>query len=236
MRKFLLSSSLTLAVLFLASTTYAISHLGEAWVDWTSLKFTGVPVTAVTEAFQRHEISINSSTLVGEVFRDWRDHTANHTVPQFATLLNSADANRLYASINTFGSNDGSIYSYTAVERDGSFTPLKTGDLTISIDYTLRQSGVPSSQDNFSSESAVILDFYRGDRATVTNFSGDSMQTGTVSRTAPVEKGESLFFGVSVGVNTFSVPLPDMLWPTLAGMIGIAFLAEWRRRQTSLTR
>lgn len=37
------------------------------------------------------------------------------------------------------------------------------------------------------------------------------------------------------GEASGTVPVPDMLWPTLAGLIGIAFWAERRRRQARLT-
>jgi hypothetical protein len=54
------------------------------------------------------------------------------------------------------------------VSWGSSFTALETGNPTVSIDYTLRQSGLPSLQDSFSSSSIVDLSFYRGDRAVLT--------------------------------------------------------------------
>jgi hypothetical protein len=218
-------------LLFLAPPTYAISHLGEASVDWNSLKFSGVPVT-VTDMFQRHSIDSSASLSRAVEFQEWRDHTLTQTVPQFATLRNSADADWLYASINTFGSGEG----FTSVERGGRITPLETGDLTVSIDYTLSHSGVPSSQDNFNSLAIVDLTFQRDEGTALGSELGDGILAGTLSRPAPVKSGESLFFGIRVGADTRSVPLPDMLWPTLAGMLGIAFWAERKRRHERLMR
>ena len=213
------------ALLFLAPPSYAISHLGEAWVDWNSLKFSGVPVT-VTDMFQRHSIESSTSPPTIIEFKDWRDHTLTQTVPQFATLRNSADADRLYASINTFGSGEG----FTSVERGGRITPLETGNLTTSIDFNLRQSE-PIPQ-GIESVPQTGIHFFRDLEITENRLGSEiSNVCCQQSFTLPVERGESWFFSVDARVRTTSVPLPDMLLPTSLGLIGIALWVERRRRQ-----
>lgn len=241
MRKSPLLSSLTLGLFLLVPSAHAVNYTGEAWLDWTSLKCSGIPIT-MTATNQTHNVFIHPNSVQSEFFEDWRDHITTLTVPQGATAVSAADSSRLYASFGTFGSGAGN----DSVERVGVFSATDTGNLTISIDYTLRTIDVSSLQSNLYSWTGVGLRLYREnttpieDHGILNASSRDSVLGGTLSVTQSYQRGAIGSFVATAhaltDVRGSSVPLPDMLWPTLAGMIGIAFWAERRRQQARLTR
>lgn len=241
MRKSPLLSCLTLGLFLLVPPVHAVNYTGEAWLDWTSLKFSGIPIR-MTETNQTHNVFIHPNSVRSEFFEDWRPHTTTLNVPQVATAISAADSSRLYASFSTFGSGTG----HSEADRVGVFSAMDTGQLTVSIDYTLRTIDVSSLQSNLYSWTGVGLRLYREnttpieDHGILNASSRDSVLGGTVSVTQSYQRGAIGNFVATATVLTdvrgSSVPLPDMLWLTLAGMIGIAFWAERRRQQTRLTR
>ena len=125
--------------------------------------------------------------------------------------------------------------------RAATFTAVDTGRLTISIDYTLQHVGVLTPPGGFSASESVYLHL-AGDtfndstsRSLSSILLSDGKETGILSLTGPYKNGELGFFITEALANgssgVSSVPLPDMLWPTLVGMIGLAFYVERTRRK-----
>lgn len=239
MRKSPLLSSLIVALFLLVPPVYAVNYTGEAWLDWTTLEISGIPIT-MTAPRQGHIVTI--APVTGPIirqdhqFQDWRDHNATLSIPQVATAFSSADAERLYTSFGKSGSPAGQA----EVFRDSRFTAMDTGNLTISIDYALQHNGVEVLQDSIGSAN-VFLQLGRdqspllADRGELVSTSGDRIETGTLSLTRLYQSGDSGGFFTAAHITASgggsSVPVPDMLWPTMVGMIGLAFWAERRRRQ-----
>ena len=232
MRKHALFLSLLLGVFPLALPVHAVNYTGEAWMDWTSLRLTGIPIT-MRETSQLTNVVIPPNNTPEESFQDWRDHTTALNIPP-VTALSHADANRVYASVSLAGPGVGSAQLY----RSAVFTALETGKLTVSIDYSLQQSGVTSLPSDIESKSRAFLLLSNPSNVEalreLSSAAGDRTQSGTLSLTESFQKGEGGVFATTLGVNvaerTGTVPLPDMLWPTLAGLIGIALWVERRRR------
>lgn len=257
MRQSPLLSTLTLGLFLLVPPVHAVNYTGEAWLDWSTLRFSGIPVTMTTDKLQQttaFALSHNpnqESDGKNEVFPNWSDHTSTATIPS-VTAVSIADASRLYASVNLTGMGSGEA----DVTRWGGFSATDTGKLTISIDYSLQQIGASSLKDfPLSSPQTPTVEllirnemfgqaFTPGERdsAGLPTVSGggrlvDGDRTGILSVTSSFQRGESGYFVAGALLNAHSgVPVPDMLWPTLAGMIGIAFWAERRRRQARLAR
>jgi hypothetical protein len=62
---------------------------------------------------------------------------------------------------------------------------------------------------------------------------GEGSKTGILSLTHWFKAGQYLDFQLRATSSTYyaSVPIPDMLWPTLVGMVGISLYAERVRRR-----
>jgi hypothetical protein len=145
MRKHALFLSLLLGVFPLALPVHAINYTGEAWLDWTSLRTTGIRIT-MREFGQIHGVVVSPNNFREDVFQDWRDHTASLNIPP-VTSISQADANRVYTSVSTLGPSTGTA----SATRGLVFTALDTGKLTVSVDYTLQHTGVSNLPNDFTS-------------------------------------------------------------------------------------
>lgn len=255
MRPSPLLSSLTLGLLLLVPPVYAVNYTGEAILDWNTLKFSGIPITMMEDRrSQGYSSFIDQNHTLNSGFNDWRPYITTLNGPQGTTAITAADSSRLYAFFGTSGSMSGN----SEVDRLGNFTALGTGQLTVSIDYTLRTIDVASLPNGFTLGTGGLLTLEAEhdhnsqmleSHAQLFGLSGlTDQQQGTLSLTEPYQRGETGEFVASAFVATSgaggslpgfggsSVPVPDMLWPTLAGMIGIAVWAERRRRQTRFTK
>jgi hypothetical protein len=119
----------------------------------------------------------------------------------------------------------------------GLLTATEAGSLTISLNYTLSYSGVPIGDPDFFSHARAGLSV--GNYADVNQqfahkdfhlppLSDPTNQQGTLSVSYLFNTGQSVPFSMFTIVNG-QVPTPDMLWPTLAWLIGVALW--WERRQ-----
>lgn len=241
MRGLLLSSILTLGLFLLAPYVHAINYTGEAWLDWTSLRFSGIPIS-INSANQTQNVFIHPNSTRSDFSNEWHDHITNFSIPQVATALSDVNSSRVYASFDTFGSGTGNVDT----GRTGVFSALGTGTLTISIDYTLQHIGVSTLQINdLHSSAGVGLSLFgentprlTEDHGLLTASSRDSTLSGTLTVTQAYQRGGIGDFSatsfVVTDVQGSSVPVPDMLWPTLAGIIGIACYVEWKKRTLTL--
>ncbi len=258
MRTSPLLSSLTLGLLLLVPPVHAVNYTGEAVLNWNTLQFSGIPVTMTTDKLQ--ETTVVASPLTpnqgvgknkNDSFSNWSDHTSTVTIPSI-TAVSIADASQLHTSVNVTGPGSGEADA----TRWGGFSAMDTGNLTISIDYTLQQIGALSLKPfQLASPGPPTVSLSVGNKmfgetitpgerevAQLPNVHArlvDGDQTGTLSVTSSFQRGESGYFIADASLTPNSgvsgVPVPDMLWPTLAGMIGIACWAERRRRQAGLT-
>lgn len=242
MRKVLLSLSLVFGPLLLAPPAYAVSYTGEAWLNWNTFQISGIPIQT-SFIYQQHIVGGFSGPSSGDGryadFPAWRNHTVTFSIPQVTTAVTSADSSRLYSAVTLFGSSV-EQQGQAILNRSAFFTALDTGNLHVSIDYSLRQFGV---RDGLGSNVDVTLilarDVAGGDdirsTASLPSVEGDGIRTGTLSLTQSIQRGEAWSFlaGTSVAAANLSssVPVPDMLWPTLVGMIGLAFYVERTRRK-----
>ena len=247
MRRNSLFLGLLLSLLLLGPPAFAtsLSYLGEASFDWTSLSISGIPITLTGLGLeQQHGATAQPRPNTGNpgsggTFFDWSDRTFTQTLPQAATSVSSADASRLFASVSMFG---GPAIGISEVGRGAHFTAMQAGDLSISIRYTLSHAGVPALQSDLLSNATASLSIgaqfsstTRSER-TLSSALGNGIQTGTLSVTRSLREGENgswFVFGQVAATST--VPEPDMLWPTLLGMITIAVYVERRRRQQPVT-
>lgn len=239
MRKCAPFLSLLFGVFAFLPPVYAVNYTGEAWMDWNSLRFSGIPITlkdkeqtggAFVRSFRSGEV-INK----GQDGLEWSNSNITSTIPQVATAIRSTDGERLYASVGIFGSGEGGV----VMGRAATFTAMDTGRLTISIDYTLQHVGVPTPPGSFSASESVYLHlagdtFNDSTSRSLSSILSDGKETGILSLTGPYKNGELGFFiteALANGSSGVSVPLPDMLWPTLVGMIGLTFYVERTRRK-----
>ncbi|HWF61728.1 MAG TPA: hypothetical protein VN666_15655 [Nitrospira sp.] len=252
MRQSALFSILTLILFLLVPPVHAVNYTGEAVLNWNTLQFSGIPITiSTTRGGQGVGGDIFPNSFPSTGFPQPRNGTLTLSVPHVGTSISSMGSNLfgirssspLYASVNTLGGEGDA-----GADRNNFFTAMGTGQLTVGIDYTLQQIGQSSLPSDFVSRDIGILSLFREnypgppleDRVELTSSSGDNLKSGTLSVTESYQRGDTGGFiataSVITGEQGSSVPVPDMLWPTLAGMIGIAFWAERRRCQARLTR
>lgn len=123
-------------------------------------------------------------------------------------------------------------------QRAGWITANESGALTISVGYGLT---TVVATDVSRAGQGVLLQlselaggFNDVDTATLDARFGAASRTGTLVSTIMMSAGEIARFSLSAGTggDITSVPEPDMLWPMLIGMVGIAILAERRRHRS----
>jgi hypothetical protein len=245
MRKVLQSLGLALGLFLLVPPVYAVNfnYTGEASLNWNTLRFSGIPIT-LTEKNQGHGAFAPPNHSQNTIFQDWISHGTSFSFPQGETTAianTNADSNRLYAFVNLSGVGEparfgGGQANSASVERSSYFTAMDTGQLTVSIDYTLRQVGSLPTGFEATERGLLVLaagNFSRSgiDQSLLMTTLGAHAQSGTLSITESYQRGETGQFFAEPSVVAGFVPLPDMLWPTVIGMIGLAFYVERTRRK-----
>jgi hypothetical protein len=248
MRRNILFISVLFGWLFVAPAAFATSYSGSTLLDWSTLTFSGIGFSFSSQ-FQSQftHVDVDEVALLTpggklSTFNDpsWVSHTLIDSISQIGTAVSIADTSVLYAS----ASQTGIGAAVASTERFASFIPTATGNLTISINYTLMQSGVLDNtpflgnQRIFATTSAFLnltasgFPFNPITADITTSGAGlrNELKTGTLSFTRWFNAGESgeLRLGVS-SISAQVVPVPDMLWPTLLGMLGVGLYAERAR-------
>ncbi len=104
MRTSLLFPGMTLGLLLLVPPVYAVNYTGEAMLDWSTLRFSGIPITTTGEA-QTQSAFINSTHAYQAAdFQTWKPNTLTLGVPQTATGTSTADSSQLSSSFTTLSS------------------------------------------------------------------------------------------------------------------------------------
>jgi hypothetical protein len=113
--------------------------------------------------------------------------------------------------------------------RFGSFIANEAGNLTITIPFSLTHSGVPNPITGFSSNAWASLSLGGLSTSGQLNAAlGSGSNHGVLSLTRFFGLGENGNFRLETSINAAyrSVPEPNLLWPNLAGLAGISFLAK----------
>lgn len=243
-----------IGLLLFATPAWTLDYSGSASIDWSTLTLSGIPIN-ISDDFapnlQGHAVNLVSSlpppadpsifTSFGTGYHtNWSTTEAlSITLPeiQLGTGSSIADATHLTASVNMVG--PGVIDAL--INRNAWFHAAGTGNLTVTIGYSLTQVGVPSLHSGFASTATagLTLNSLGGAEtsalATLASSSGPS-QTGVLSLTHTFQVGEIGNFTAFASEHASqSVPVPDMLWPTILGMVGIACIVAWRRPRERLS-
>ena len=247
--------------LLLTAPSWAQNYVDSAVLDLSTLKFDGIGVT-LTPQWQSHEavvqeLGINDTTIrtVNSTIQEGHvsvDRTVIADAPGFGSATAISDSTQLSAMIDLQGRGN----AQSAVERDSVIHAQQTGFLTVSLQYTVAHSIVPSvvvsAPDTSVYGNAVHVHSYisLSDQGNLTSVHGElqggmgsatAIQTGTLSLTRWFTQGQTMDFTMRtealrslIPPSGQSVPIPDMLWPALAGLIGVSLVAEWRRRRSSV--
>jgi len=131
----------------------------------------------------------------------------------------------------------------SSVEWSSLLRATETGPLTVSIGYTLAQTGLPSPSGLFDTNLHVLLalNAFTGktfDHIQLVTQDGEVTRTGTLSVTQQLIAGALTSLGIRTELqvnrpigDVQSVPLPSMLWPTALMFVGLAGLVAWRQRK-----
>jgi hypothetical protein len=237
MRRPLVSLGIFLSSFIFTSPAFAISYSGSTLLDFSNFSFSGISITNLSSSSQ---FQVQSNDVAGPAghqgdgaafFTPWENHTEVNSIPGVITAVTVADGSQLSTSVTMNVCCIGTTADpYSS--RFGSFIANEAGNLSIAIPFSLTHSGVPSPITGFSSIARASLSL--GGISTSAKLDaafGSGSRHGILSLTRFFGAGETGGFGLETSINAAyrSVPAPDLLWPTLAGMIGIVFLAEWKR-------
>jgi len=226
MRRNILFASLVIGLLLLAPPAFAINYSASAWLDFSNLTFSGIGVSLNPDE-QRLATSKSVLPSLG-----WPDQTLTTDIPGSQTEVVIADSTQGKTSISMTGGD----VAFADFIRWGTVVANEAGNLTVSIPYTLMQSGIPTGDPSFSSIAEVGLNLPTSDNSAsshliITNMSGEGSWSGVLSVTRYFSAGETHSLIVNARNDARVVPLPNMLWPTLAGMVGLGLLHERQRRR-----
>lgn len=248
MRPLSLLLSLTIGlVLLFVPPVWAVSYPGgDAVINWNTLRFDGIPIksTGLGEHVFVEIDTTATSPSQSAGFLDWRNLQKGITVPQAATAVSTVSSDQLSAFVSPLGSTMSATEADAA--RELNFTALATGPLTVSVDYTLQpinnstsgSSGFEVASVGLSNGLLSVGNALSARDSQFLSLSSSEVpaQSGTLSVTETYRKGDTGQFSITAGSHFegsgHSVPLPDMVWPTLACLIGMAVWMERRRHQT----
>ncbi|MCC2643572.1 MAG: hypothetical protein K0S45_3985 [Nitrospira sp.] len=224
----LLFAGLFLSVLFLSPSAFAISYSTSAWLDFSTLSFSGVSISPSSSwgLFQTLFTFMEGNTIGGSK-PSWTAETETQNNAQNGEAVAVADLTFMQTSASLIGSS-GNLSSF--ISRNATFDILSSGHLTVSIQYALAQSGI--LEPAHVGGSFVTMDFVflsNGIADQLQNhgaLAGDSSHTGTLSLTQWFNAGQQATIGLRTASFANSVPVPDMFVLTVSGLVGIAVLAR----------
>ena len=234
MRRPLLFIGILFSLLLLDPPAFAISYSTSAFLDLTTLSFSGVTISPIgSEGLSQTLSTFLEGNTTGGSRPSWISETVNQHDSQIGEAGAIGDSNFMRTSANLIGSS-GSLSSF--VSRDATFSIIGTGLLTVNIQYALAQSGLLDSAHvggSFVSMDFVFLSNGVADQLqTQGSLLGTGSKSGTLSLTQWFSAGQEATLNLRTVSFAQSVPEPDMLWPTIAGVVGIGVLGR-RRAQVS---
>jgi hypothetical protein len=234
MRKLFLLTGLIFGVLLLSPPAFAVSYSGSAQLDLSTLTFSGIdvrvsPFFQYQQAFVSENVGANccGGMTVNNTVDDrtgWSDRSVSAQLP-LGLAVTTADQSLLSAAVTNIDIDAGQLNAQ--VWRRGILVANEAGDLTVSVRYALTNNGVPSSVSphwSFSAGTSLNLGGLDDTRDRLN--SGVGLETGTLSLTRWYNQGESTVIDLAAQTTGGSVPLPGMLWPTAALLIGAFVLAR----------
>jgi len=211
----------------------AYDYTGTTTIDLTTLRFSGIettftPQTKLAEAFVIGRTPDGGDTVSRRVQSQqdghWADHTFMSSPGQQGTAVALVDSSQfmVFSTLTSAQSVGSDVW------RSGELRASEAGTLTVSVQYAMSHSGIPTNLTNFQAHGGPML--VVGDR-TVLVRGGDihtnGTETGTLSVSRAFTQGEVIT--VIVGAREVaSVPVPGMLWPTLVMMVGIVCMVARR--------
>jgi hypothetical protein len=232
MRRPLLFIDILFYLLLLASPVFAISYSTSAFLNITTLSFSGVSISPLgSGGFSQTVSTFLGGTTTGGSKSSWVSEKVNQHDSQVGEAGAIGDSKFMGTSANLIGSS-GSLSSF--VSRDATFSINGTGNLTVSIQYALAQSGLLEPAHvggSFVTMDFVFLSNGIADQLqTQGSFPGDGSKSGTLRLTQWFDAGQEATLNLRTTSFVAQVPVPDMLWPTLAVIVGLAMFTEKRRR------
>jgi hypothetical protein len=241
MRRNLLSSCCLLGLLFLAPPAFAISYSGSTLLDFSNFSISGIGITHLSSMSASQ---VQSNDVAGPAGHQgdgaafiipWENHTETNSIPGVVTAVTVADQTQVSTSVTmTLCCAGTAADPYSS--RFGSFIANEAGNLTLTIPFTFMHSGVPNPITGFSSIAHANLSLSElSTSAQLDAALGIGSHQGLLSLTRFFGAGENGRFGLETSINAAyrSVPEPDLLWPTLSGLVGIALFAMRISRTTS---
>ena len=233
-----------LAVLLLAQPAFAISYSSSAILDFGTLMIGGISISPGNEFSQVREQRQFAGVNDSERFstnNSWVSNTVIQDMPNVGSARSILEPSLIQSSASLTGR--GTVGADTT--RQFFFIANEPGDLTVSINYTLSQVGVldPKIEPLLNGVAFVDISLFPftspfvSDSAVLTTIDsvlGDGSKTGTLSFTGHfsperVDQGVSAILTMRATSRAERVPVPDMLWPTVIGMIGLVGLVMWRK-------
>lgn len=226
-RKFFFTGFL-ICLLLSVSPVIALSYSGSSLLDLTSLTFKGInfPLTqdvldsggglslfaqdGVARIDQYAEPFIGPSIQFNESNSDtWKGDQIVTNVPMVGTATTTFDSTQLATSINLISRG----LALGSILRQRTIFAQEASYLTVSIQYSLAQSGVPSSLTGFSGSSFANMYLGSSPPSHTLDFCpfGDGSQNGTLCLTRWFNANESALFALIGGTNASkTVFMPDM--------------------------
>lgn len=232
--KLLLALILSLTLTVPAYADYS----GSAVLDWSSLRFSGGTVLLNDHAAP--VLQLQGVNIVGDIgsggvglweVNDWTPVPFAFDLPGVGSVAASVTDTQMIAS--------GTLVSTglvdSAVGRQSGFEIPVTGEITATVHYSLTHIGVPPLVSGWATNEASVQ-MYLGEQSAIASLSSTTpgSQSGTLSLTHLFHAGDSGTFTLGAFLMPVpaqrggSVPVPGMLWPSIALFVGLGLLA-WRR-------
>ena len=212
----------------------AYDYTGTTTIDLTTLRFSGIgttftPQIKLTEAFVIGRSPDGGDAVQMQMLSEqeghWADHTFMSSPGQQGTAVALVDSTQfMVSSTLTSAQSVGSD-----VWRSGELRATEAGTLTVSVQYAMSHSGIPTNLTSFNAHGGPML--IVGDRTALVHggdIHSNGTETGTLSVSRAFTQGEAITLIVGAR-EVASVPVPGMLWPTLVIMVGIVCIVARRR-------
>jgi hypothetical protein len=188
-------------------------YTGTTTIDLTTLRFSGIkttftPETKLTEAFVISRSTDGGDATSRQVLMEkdgqWSDHTFMSSPGQQGTAVALVDSTRfiVFSTLTSAQSVSSEVW------RSGELRAMETGTLTVSVQYSMSHTGIPTNLTSFIAHGGPRL--VLGDR-TVLAHGGDidsnGTETGTLSVSQDFTPGEVITLIVGAR-EVASVPGP----------------------------
>ena len=244
----LIASLAILALLLSAGKTHATSTAigsGSALIDWSSLTFTGIPISFVSQ-------SSNSTGSIGfpgvflsdsQTVSSWTDTSVSLSAPLGLAegMAHTTDTELLSQGTVFLGSDPQDSLSNTRFERFGTFLAQQTGLLTVSAQVSVVGEALFPAVTVDSGLALRLVDPTTGrpigesildDANAGFHFQGmgSKRQDGILSISYLFDQGQTGLLWASGQTVVTAVPEPDTLLLFGVGLVGLVAW-QWRRNQ-----